>query len=77
MTTTRAQVDYAQHKWSVQQVATSILVQAEQILCDLDHGRLPVADGEAVVAAAARLVKQLTLLKKADEEAARARKPAA
>lgn len=71
MPTTRSQVDYAQHKWSVQQIATSLLVQAEEILSHLDHNRIPDTDGELLIVDAHRCAVQLALLRQADEDVAR------
>ena len=71
MNTIRHQVEYAQRKHRVQQVATSLLVAAEQILSDLDHDRLPASDGMDAITAAGRLAVQLELLKRAAKTAAR------
>ena len=73
MSDTRHQVEYAQRKRCLQQAATSLLVQAEQILSDLDHDRAPGTDGTAVVRDAAAVAVQLAVLAKLDEIAARMR----
>jgi hypothetical protein len=76
VTTTRHQVECAQHRRQVQQAATALLVQAEQVLSDLDHDRPTRADASTIIGDAARLAVQLELLRKAIEHAARMREAA-